>query len=148
MNAKMRWALTGLVVVGLAVDAYTHLDLAGQYRFNRTATVSQETLFRVEAGLAVIAGLVLIVRANVWTALLALAVAGGGLGLLLVYRYVNVGSLGPLPNMYEPLWYTEKSWSAVGEALATFGSVGLVIGAVSARRASSSAPVGGAQRPG
>jgi hypothetical protein len=134
MNATARWTLTGLAVLGLAVDAYTHFDLAGQYQFNRTAAVSQETLFRIEAVLAVLAAAAIIVRANVWTALLAIAVAGGGLGLLLVYRYVNVGRLGPLPNMYEPLWFAEKSWSAAGEALSTVAGLGLLAALVSKRR--------------
>ncbi|WP_096302425.1 hypothetical protein [Jatrophihabitans sp. GAS493] len=134
MNATARWILTSLVVVGLVVDAYTHFDLAGQYQFNRTSTVSQETLFRIEGLLAVLAALAVIVRANVWTALLAIAVAGGGLALLLLYRYVDVGQLGPLPNMYEPLWFTEKSWSAVGEAVALAAAIGLLAGALRNRR--------------
>lgn len=134
MNATARWALTSLVVLGLAVDAYTHFDLAAQYQFTRTATVSQETLFRIEAVLALLAAVAVIVRANIWTALLAIAVAGGGLALLLVYRYVNVGQLGPIPNMYEPLWFREKSWSAAGEAVATLAALALLAGVVTRRR--------------
>jgi hypothetical protein len=91
MNASVRWLLTGVVVGGLAIDAYTHFDLAAQYQFNRTSTVSQETLFRVEAVFAVVAAIALIVRATLLTGLLALAVAGGALALLLTYRYVDVG---------------------------------------------------------
>jgi hypothetical protein len=49
---------------------------------------------------------------------LALAVAGSALGAILLYRYVNVGQLGPLPNMYEPAWFTEKT-TAAAEAAAT-----------------------------
>jgi ABC-type Fe3+-siderophore transport system permease subunit len=134
MNAIARWTLTGLAVLGLAVDAYTHFDLATQYQFNRTSTVSQETLFRLEAVLAIVAAVAIIVRANIWTALLVIAVAGGGLALLLIYRYVNVGQLGPLPNMYEPLWFTEKSWSAVGEAVAAVAALGLLGGVLIGRR--------------
>ncbi|SDJ28401.1 hypothetical protein SAMN05444157_2633 [Frankineae bacterium MT45] len=134
MNATARWVLTSFVVVGLVVDAYTHFDLAAQYQFNRTSLVSQETLFRVEALLALIAAVAIIVRANIWTALLALTVAGGGLLLLVLYRYVDVGQLGPLPNMYEPLWFAEKSWSAGGEAVAAVAALGLLIGALRNRR--------------
>jgi uncharacterized membrane protein YagU involved in acid resistance len=119
--------LTGFVVVGLAIDAYTHLDLASGYQFNRTSTVSEETLFRVESIFAIVAAVAVVLRANIWTALVAIAVAGGGLALLLVYRYVNVGTVGPVPNMYEPLWFAEKSWSAIGEALAVVAAVVLLV---------------------
>jgi hypothetical protein len=138
MNATARWILTGVVVLGLAIDAYTHFDLAAQYQFNRTSTVSQETLFRIEAVLAIVAAVAIIVRANVWTVLLAVAVAGGGLALLLIYRYVNVGELGPIPNMYEPLWFTEKSWSAAGEAVATLAGLALLVNVVRGRRRTAS----------
>jgi hypothetical protein len=45
-------------------------------------------------------------------------IAGSALGAVLLYRYVDVEVLGPLPNMYEPLWYPEKTLSSVAEALA------------------------------
>jgi uncharacterized membrane protein YdfJ with MMPL/SSD domain len=118
MNTFVRWGLVLVAAAGLGIDAYTHLDLASVYDLNKTSTVSQGTLFRVEAVLAIVVGVLLIVRANVLTALLVVAVAGGGLALLLIYRLVDVGKLGPIPNMYEPVWYAEKSWSAIGEAIA------------------------------
>ena len=65
-------------------------------------------------------------RANLWTALLVVLVAGGGLALLLLYRYVDVGKLGPLPNMYEPDWYPKKDWSAIGEGVATLAGAGVL----------------------
>lgn len=126
MNPIARWGLVAAAVVGLAVDAWTHLDLAHNYVYNRTATVSQGTLFRVEAVAAIVVAVLLVVRQNVWTALAAVAVAGGGLALLVLYRYVDVGVIGPLPNMYEPIWYPEKNWSAAGEAVATAAGLGLL----------------------
>jgi hypothetical protein len=135
MNPTARWALTALAVIGLGIDAYTHFDLAHDYVFNKTSTVSQGTLFRVEAVLAILAALAVILRATWWTAAIALAVAGGGLALLLVYRYVNVGVIGPLPNMYEPIWYHEKEVSAAGEALAVLASLGLLVPHLGRRRA-------------
>ena len=92
-----------------------------------TSTVSQGTLFRVEAGIAIAAGVLLLVRANIWTALLVVLVAGGGLALLLLYRYVDVGKLGPLPNMYEPIWYPKKEWSAIGEGVAALAAAGVLV---------------------
>lgn len=82
----------------------------------KPVTVSQGELFRVEAGLA-LGALVLVAAVHRrWTALLALVVALGGAAAVLVYRYVDVGALGPLPNMYDSFWYAEKSWSAVAVA--------------------------------
>ncbi len=134
MNPIARWGLVVAAVAGLAVDAYTHLDLAHGYDVNRTDVVSQGTLFRVEAVLAIAVAVLLIVRRTVWTALATVAVAGGGLATLLLYRYVDVGKIGPLPPMYEPIWYTEKSWSAAGETIAAGAALGLLVLAMSSQR--------------
>jgi hypothetical protein len=55
----------------------------------------------------------------------ALLIAAGGLGALLLY--VDVGGLGPIPDMYDPIWYTEKTISAVGEAAAALGALCLLL---------------------
>ncbi|MBV9012323.1 MAG: hypothetical protein JO272_09785 [Pseudonocardiales bacterium] len=106
-----------VAAAGLGYDAYAHLDLASRFDAN-TAVISQGMLFRAETVLAVLAALgVLLTR---WRAavIFALLVAGSALGAVLLYRYVDVGVLGPLPNMYEPAWYPEKTLSAVAEAAA------------------------------
>lgn len=127
MNAITRWSLTLLVVIGLAIDAYNHLHVAANYASNTTGTISEATLFRLEAALAIVAAVAVIGWANRWTAAFALAVAAGGLALLLLYRYVNVGTIGPVPNMYEPVWNVPgKKWSVIGEVLATVGALGLL----------------------
>jgi hypothetical protein len=123
----VRWGLAALAVAGLAVDAYTHFDLASTYRFNATSTVSEASLFRVEAVLAVLAAVALLVRRNRLTALLVVLVAGGGLVLLLVYRYVDIGRIGPLPSMYDPEWFPEKVASAVGEVVALVAGLALLV---------------------
>ncbi len=124
-----RWALAGLAVAGLAVDAYTHLDLAPTYRFNATSALSESLLFRIEAVLAILVAVAVIARRNRLTALLVVLVAGGGLVLLLVYRYVDIGKIGPIPAMYDPEWFPEKVASALGEAVAILaGLVLLVLG--------------------
>jgi hypothetical protein len=56
-----------------------------------------------------------------------LLVAAGGLSALLLYRYLDVGSLGSLPDMYDPIWYTQKTVSAVSEAIATLGALYLLL---------------------
>jgi hypothetical protein len=132
MNLVARWGLVLVIVVGLGIDAYTHLDLADIYTGVTTSTVSQATLFRIEAVAAILAAMAVVVRPNRWTAGLVAAVTGGGASALLLYRFVSVGKLGPLPDMSEPFWYTKKSLSLTGELIALLGSLGLL--AYGARR--------------
>jgi hypothetical protein len=123
-----------VTAAGLAVDAYVHADLAGAYD-GISATVSQGTLFRAEAGAASLAALLVVVSGRRAAFALAARVAASALGALLLYRYVDVGQLGPLPNMYEPAWFTEKTVSALAEAVAAVTALaGLGIAAASTPR--------------
>ncbi len=121
-----RSTLVVVTVVGLAVDAYVHWSLASTYDAVQ-ATVSQGQLFRVEAVTAVVAALLLLLRPGRLTAAFAALVAGGGLAALLTYRYVDVGQLGPFPDMFEPLWYAKKNWTAIAQAAATVTALLLVM---------------------
>ncbi|AOP49167.1 hypothetical protein [Streptomyces lydicus] len=110
-----------LAAAGLALDAYVHARLAGQYDAI-TATISQGTLFRVEAALAALAALlVLLVRRPAADAF-GFLVAAGGLALLLLYTYVDVGPLGPLPDMYEPFLTGDKQLTLVAQAVAVLAT--------------------------
>jgi hypothetical protein len=130
----LRWILVAIAVVGLGIDAYTHFDLASLYRFNKTDFVSEASLFRIEAVLAILVGLALLIRPNLLTAGAVFLVAAGGLGLLLLYRYVDVGKIGPIPNMYEPIWSDEKLVCMWGEVAAAVASLALVVQALAMRR--------------
>nr|WP_157536718.1 hypothetical protein [Kitasatospora mediocidica] len=113
------WVLALLTAAALAVDAYVHADLAARYD-PISASISQGDLFRIEAAAASLAALLLVLRPTsrlVWG--FALLVISSALGAILLYRYVNVGTLGPLPNMYEPVWFREKTHAAVVEAIGT-----------------------------
>ena len=114
-----------VVVAGLAVDVYVHLHLAAGYDAN-TATISEGALFRVEAGVAALAAaLVLLTRTQIGV-MVAFLVAAGGVGAVLLYQYVDVGAVGPLPNMYEPLSYPEKTDSLIAEAVAALAALALL----------------------
>lgn len=113
------WLLRVLTAAALAVDAYVHADLAPSYDFTH-ASISQGTLFRAEAAAASLAALLVLVagrRLLVWA--FAFLVAAAGIAAVLLYRYVDVGALGPFPNMYEPVWYAEKTRSAIAEGIGT-----------------------------
>jgi hypothetical protein len=101
--AIMALALRVGTAAGLGIDAVIHWQNASAYDAV-AATVSQGALFRVEAVLAAAAGLLVLVRPRRSSWLAALLVAAGGLAAVLLYRYVDVGALGPLPDMYEDTW--------------------------------------------
>jgi hypothetical protein len=122
----VRGAARVLAAAGLAVDAYLHAHLADRYDAI-SASIGQGTLFRIEAALAALAAVLVLVWRRLPGDLFAAAVAVGGLALLLVYRYVDVGELGPLPNMYEPVWYGEKEATVVVQAVAVLATVYLLL---------------------
>jgi hypothetical protein len=115
-------ALRVITAAALAVDAYVHADLAANYASAGTA-ISQSTLFLLEAAAASAAALIVLVIGRRAGFALAALVAVSALAAILVYRYVDIGTLGPLPNMYEPVWYPEKTTAAVAEAVAAVASV-------------------------
>jgi hypothetical protein len=124
----IRTTLIVIVVAGLAVDAFVHFDLASAFRANKTSTLSETELFRAEAVAAIVAGLALLVRPRRYTAAFAFLVAAAGTAAVIVYRYVNVGKFGPVPNMYDPFWApAEKNLSAVAEAVAALAALALVM---------------------
>ena len=115
-----------LAAAGLAIDAYVHFALAPGYDAN-TAAISEGALFRIEGAAAAAAGLlVLFVRGRL-TALLAVLVAAGGVAAVLLFYYVDLGAFGPFPSMYEPIWYAEKTFSLIGEAVAALAALLLLL---------------------
>lgn len=124
----VKGALTVIVVAGLAVDAFVHFDLASAFARVRTSTLSEADLFRAEATAAVIAAIALVVRPRLYTAAFAFLVAAAGTVAVIVYRYVDVGAFGPVPNMYDPFWGpAEKTVSAVAEGVAALAALALLL---------------------
>jgi len=112
------WALRVGTAAALGIDAAVHARNAAAYDLVK-ATFTQGGLFRVEAGVACAVALLVLIwpRRSSWIA--ALLVAGSALAAVLVYRYVNVGTLGPVPNMYENTWHVPgKLLSAYAEGAA------------------------------
>src|SRR4051794_22533212 len=113
------WALRLVTVAGLAGDAWVHAHLAGRYDPNQgPGGLSQGDLFRVETAVSVVAAAALLLTARPVAWLFACLVAGSALAGLLFYRYRDPGTIGPLPDMYEPLWFPEKTLAGVAEAVA------------------------------
>lgn len=122
----LRWVLLIITIVGLAIDAYIHLKVASDYD-TVGDQITEGQLFRFEAVLAIVAAVVLAIRPNRWTAGFAALVAGGGTVALLVYYFVNVGAIGPLPNMHESVFFAEKTITLVAQAVATVTALALVV---------------------
>jgi len=119
-----------VVAAGLGVDSYVHWNLApGFDGVTGTASphISQATLFRVESVLALIAMLAVLFIRHRFAAVVAFLIAAGGVGAVLLYAYIDVGGFGPVPDMYDPFWYPEKTISAVAEAVAALGALGLLL---------------------
>ena len=125
-DSRGRMALRILTAVGLGVDAYIHADLAGQFDGNGT-TISQGNLFRIEAAVAALAALVVLLHGRRLAAAFALLIAASALGAVLITRYYDIGAIGPLPDMYDPAWYTEKTISAIAEAVSVITSAALLL---------------------
>jgi hypothetical protein len=111
-------ALRALVTVGLVVDAVVHLRLAAGYQLAQPAGIGQGNLFRIEAVIALFTAAYVLWRGSRPAFVLAAAVGLGGVVVVLVYRYVDVPGWGPVPQMYEPIWFFQKALSAVAEAAA------------------------------
>ena len=113
----LRMILRIAAAVGLAIDAGVHAQLAGQYDAV-SASISEGALFRIESGAAALAVVLVLAWRKPAGDIFAALTAVGGLAAILLYRYVDVGALGPLPDMFEPVWFTGKVWAIAGQALA------------------------------
>ncbi len=115
--------LRGLVVAGLVVDAVIHLQLASIYQLAAPGGIGQGNLFRIEAAVAILTALAIALRPRRLGYVIAIVVSGSALVAVLLYRYVDVPALGPIPSMYEPLWFTKKTVTAIAEAVALVAAV-------------------------
>jgi hypothetical protein len=115
-----------LTAVALVVDGAVHLHLAPGYQAGAPQGIGQGNLFLLEAGVALVAAVAVLWRGSRGAYAFALLVALSAFGAVVFYRYVDLPAFGPFPAMYEPVWYFEKSASAVAEGgAALLAAVGL-----------------------
>ena len=101
-SAILSWTLRVATAAALGIDAAVHWANASAYA----------------------AGLLVLVRPRRSSWVAALAVGASALAAVLLYRYVDLGSLGPLPDMYENTWQVPGkvlSASAEGAAVVLAG---------------------------
>ena len=125
----LQWTLAVATALLLSIDAYVHFHDARFYDSAATSTLSEGNLFRTQAIAAVVVAVALLVRPHpvVWA--VAVLVSASAVGAVLLYTYVDVGALGPLPDLYEPTWAAAgKLASAVAEGLGTLlAIIGFVV---------------------
>jgi hypothetical protein len=112
------WGLRIGAAAALVLSAAVHVQLAPGYQQAAPGGLGQGTLFLVQEGAAVLTAVLVLAKGS-RTAFAAAAVVGfASLAAVILYRYVQVPALGPLPSMYEPVWYAAKVITAVAEAAA------------------------------
>lgn len=119
-SPAVSWTLRLATAAALGIDAAVHAGDASGYDAVK-ATISQGQLFRVEAAVAVAAGLLVLIRPRPISWIIAFVVAASALATVLVYRYVDVGQLGPIPDMYE------NTWSVPGKLLSVYAEGAAVV---------------------
>jgi hypothetical protein len=117
-QTRSLWVLRVGVAAGLVVSAVIHVQLAPGYQQAAPGGIGQGTLFFVQAGAAALAAVFLLLKGTRMAFAVAAVVALSSLAAVILYRYVQVPAIGPLPSMYEPVWYTAKTVTAVAEAAA------------------------------
>jgi hypothetical protein len=115
-----------LAAAGLAVNAWVHANIADEYDAV-VESISQGALFRIEAGLASLAALLVLIWRRFPALALAWLVAAGGLALLLIYRWVDVGQAGPFPDMYEPVWSSDKTITVIAQGVTILATTSLML---------------------
>ena len=130
-------ALRVLTAAALFIDAGVHIHLAPGYQAGNAAGIGQGNLFLLESAAAVLAALYVLLRGSRAAYAAAFIVALSAFAAVVLYRYVNIPAFGPFPAMYEPVWFLEKSVSAVAEAA---GAILAGIGFTRAARAGTRRP--------
>lgn len=106
------------IAVALIVSAVIHFQLAAGFQQAAPSGIGGGNLFRIQGAVAVLTALYVLARGTKRSFLLAALVALASLVAVIAYRYIQIPTIGPIPSMYEPVWYTTKTITAVAEALA------------------------------
>src|SRR4051794_40472081 len=110
--------LRGVVAASLAVDAVIHLRLAGDYQESAPGGIGAGNLFRIPAALALVVAVWVLLRGSRASLVPPLVIGLSAVVAEVLPHYVDIPGWGPLPAMYEPVWYFEKALCTGFEALA------------------------------
>ena len=111
-----------LTAVALAVSAYVHLDLSSSpYAAGGQLTLG--ALFLAQAVVAAVVALWVLVRPSRAAYAVAAVVAATSFLALVLATYVRLPQVGPLPVLYEPVWYADKAVAAVAAGVALLAAL-------------------------
>ncbi|MFF4237645.1 hypothetical protein ACFYYL_17370 [Actinomadura geliboluensis] len=122
------------MAAGLAADAVVHWRFAPDMAPGPNTpddVIPGDDLFRAQAIAAAVAAVLVLAWARRWTYAIAFLVAASAAGAVLLYYFVDFGQLGPIPRMYDPQWYADKTISVAGELVAALAAL---IGFLTVRR--------------
>lgn len=124
----LRIALYALTGAGLIVNAVIHLQLAATFDAVTGSLLSQGDLFRIQAAAGILITVALVIARRAWVAAIAVLIAVGGLGMLVLTTLVplDLTALG-LPAIFEPVWYSDKVIAALAQGLAALTAAALVL---------------------
>ncbi|MCW2696295.1 MAG: hypothetical protein JWR62_1380 [Modestobacter sp.] len=121
-SASRGLGLRVVAAAALALSAYVHWDLArGPLVAGGHVTVAG--LFTAQAVVAIVVAVVVLLRPGraAWTAVAVVGLAS--LAALVLSVYVQIPAVGPLPTLYEPLWYGEKVLAVAAAAVAAVAAL-------------------------
>ena len=101
---RLRYGLQLAVAMGFGIDAFVHATSAGLYDSPAGGLVTEGNLFRAEAAAGLLLAVLVLVHPTRLTWMAAVVVAASALGAVVLYRYIDLGPIGPLPDLYEPTW--------------------------------------------
>ena len=135
------WALRLVTAAALIVDAVVHNSLVHRYAPNQSGGLSQGQLFRIEAAVAILAALLVLITTRWFAWAVAFVVAASALAAVLISTNYDIGSIGPIPDMYEPIWFGKKTLAAVAEATGSATALaGFTVRVLAARWSDKSIP--------
>lgn len=117
-SSPLLMALRVLIALGLAIDAYVHFVMAPNYQLAFPGGMGGGNLFRIQAVVAILAALYVLIRGSRLSYAIAALVALSAFAAVVLSVYIQLPQIGPIPAMYEPLWFFEKGLSAVAEGIA------------------------------
>ncbi|MHA7154029.1 hypothetical protein [Arthrobacter sp. TMN-50] len=127
-NGRSLVLLRVAIAVGLAIDAFVHFQLAATYQQAFPGGIGGGNLFRIQAGAAILAALYVLIRGSRLSYLIAALVALSAFAAVVSSVYIQLPAIGPIPAMYEPIWFFDKALSAVAEGIAgVLAVVGVIL---------------------
>jgi hypothetical protein len=106
------------LATGLVIDGVVHLRDAVFYGPVQGPLISEAGLFRVQAVIALLLAALVLAFPRPWVWVLAALVTGSAVGAVVLYTYVDLGTVAGLPDLYEPSWGPPgKVLSAVAEGV-------------------------------